>query len=255
MRALFLGTGTSVGVPQVGCRCEVCTSSDPRDKRTRPSLLLETGGKRLLIDIGPDFRAQMLREGIESVDAVLLTHAHADHILGIDDLRAVNNRTGRSIPIYATERTHAVVRRVFFYCFESDPYASRPRFEPRFFGEAPFEAEGVEAVPVRAIHGTMEVHGFRFGKFAYITDAKVIPPESLALLEGVEVLVLNALRFRYHPTHFSVDEACAVVEKVGPERAFLTHMGHGIMHGRDSARLPAGVEFAWDGLEIEIGDG
>lgn len=254
MKALFLGTGTSVGIPQIGCNCPVCMSPDTRNKRLRPSLLLEIKDKRILIDIGQDFRQQMLTHAINRLDAILLTHSHADHILGIDDLRSLNARMRRSVPIYASRITINAVERTFFYCFEKsdNDYASRPDFNLIEFGPGHFCIDGIDVIPIAVEHGSMQVSGFRFGDFAYITDAKHIPPESLAKLKGLDTLVINALRFTPHPTHFSVEEACSAIAQIAPKRAFLTHIGHGIDHGADSTHLPDGVEFAFDGLRLEI---
>ena len=253
MKALFTGTGTSFGIPRIGCNCETCISNDPRDNRLRSSILLTVRGKKILIDIGHDFRQQALRYGITRLDAILITHSHADHILGVDDLRALNVLSADTIPIYASAESLHTIKQVFFYCFTGDNSpSSLPVFEMRTFDDEPFEFEGISIIPVRVLHGSTITHGFRIGNFAYIVDAKQIPEQSVKLLKGVDTLVLNALRFRPHAVHFSVGEALSNLAALSPRRAFLTHMGHDILHARDSKKLPQGVEYAYDGLEIEI---
>lgn len=254
---IFLGTGTSQGVPVIGCDCAVCCSDDERDRRLRTSAMVEVGSKRFIIDAGPDFREQMLREEVSHITAILLTHKHKDHIGGLDDVRALNfvdyPREIHTVHIYGTHDTCDCVRKDYDYAFTENPYRGVPQIELHEFGAKPFEIEGVEIVPIKGEHSRFEVTGFRFGKLAYLTDFKSIAEEELQKLLGVEVLVVNALRFEPHDSHFSVDEALQLIEKVAPKRAYLTHMSHDIgLHGVANLRLPEGVEFAYDGLKIRL---
>lgn len=251
---LVLGSGTSVGVPMIGCRCKVCTSGDPRDKRSRPSVLLRLGEKRVLIDTSPDFRYQALRFNIDRIDAILYTHSHADHILGLDDVRPFNFIQKRDIPIYGTPQTLEVIERTFRYVFDSGPSeSSRPRLMRHAFSDEPISIAGIEFLPIRAAHGQSTVHGFRFGDSAYLTDHSEIPPESREKLTGLDVLFLDALRNNPHPTHSTVEESLKTVEALRPKRAFFTHISHDLGHAAVEERLPANVRIAYDGLEILIG--
>lgn len=260
MKLTFLGTGTSQGVPVIGCRCEVCTSADPRDSRLRTSAMVETRGVRLVIDAGPDFRCQMLRTGVRRIDAILLTHEHKDHIGGLDDVRAFNfvdYPTIHRVAIYAAPRTLAAVRKDFDYAFAQDKYRGVPEIELHEVDvKRPFSVEGVEVVPVAGHHSErFAVTGFRIGKLAYLTDFKTIDDAEVEKLRGVEVLVVNALRFESHDSHFNVAEALALIGRVGPNTAYLTHMSHGIgRHAATEPTLPSGVHLAYDGLQIEIND-
>lgn len=253
----FLGTGTSQGVPVIGCDCAVCCSLDERDRRLRTSAMVEVSGKRFIIDAGPDFREQMLREGVCHVTAILLTHKHKDHIGGLDDVRALNfvdyPDKIHTIHIYGSHDTCDCVRKDYDYAFSANPYRGVPQIELHEFGKEPFEIDGVEIVPICGKHSRFEVTGFRFGRVAYLTDFKEISNDEIAKLKGVEVLVINALRFEPHDSHFSVEEALDVAKKVAPKRTFLTHMSHDIgLHCVANLRLPEGAEFAYDGLKIEI---
>ncbi len=251
---LVLGSGTSVGVPMIGCRCKVCTSGDPRDTRLRPSVLLRLGEKRVLIDTSPDFRYQALRFGIDRIDAILFTHSHADHILGLDDVRPFNFMQRRDIPIYGTEETLKVIERTFRYVFDAAPTeSSRPRLSRHVFSDEPILAAGIAFQPIRASHGRGTVHGFRFGDCAYLTDHSDIPQESREKLTGLDVLFLDALRNNPHPTHSTVEESLQTVEALRPKRTFFTHISHDLLHAAVDARLPANVRVAYDGLEIPIG--
>lgn len=256
MTLSFLGTGTSQGVPVIGCRCEVCRSADPRDKRLRTSAMVEVGECRLIIDAGPDFRQQMLREGVSNISAILLTHKHKDHIGGIDDVRALNfvdYPTVRTVHIYASHDTAECVRKDYDYAFAKVPYRGVPNIALHEFDTAPFEVEGVEIVPIHGEHACFEVVGFRIGRLAYLTDFKKISESEKRKLEGVDVLVVNALRWHSHDSHLSVEEALHLVGEIKPQRAYLTHMSHEIgLHAEAEARLPQGVYFAYDGLKIEI---
>ncbi len=250
---MVLGSGTSTGVPTIGCRCEVCTSPDPRDKRLRPSVLVRYGGHGILIDTTPDFRTQALRAPIERVDAILYTHAHADHILGLDDVRPFNYRQRSAIPVYAAQETLDSIRRVFRYAFETEPaQTSVPRLNLHALDGEPFELLGLTITPLRVIHGDAEIFGFRFGAAAYITDQSGIPEATKAKLRGLDVLFLDALRHKPHPTHSTVAQSLQWVEELKPKRAFFTHICHDLGHAATEASLPPGVRLAYDGLEVVV---
>ena len=254
-RVTFLGTGTSHGVPVIGCDCAVCHSADPRDNRLRPSIVVEVPGHAsLLVDTTPDFRQQALRHGIRRVDAVLFTHAHADHILGFDELRRFNTLQGTSIPCYANGFCLDILKRTFYYVFDGLPRLGGgiPQVEIHEVVGEPFTASRVRVVPVPLWHGRMPILGFRLGTFAYLTDCNRIPDESWALVNGVDTLVIDALRDEPHTTHFTVAEALEAIERIAPRRAFLTHMTHDLGHAATSARLPTGVELAYDGLGLDV---
>jgi phosphoribosyl 1,2-cyclic phosphate phosphodiesterase len=249
----FLGTGTSHGVPMIGCRCGTCRSSDPRDRRNRPSIAFEmTGGVRVLVDTTPDLRTQALAFGIDRVDAILFTHCHADHVMGLDDVRRFNVLQKASIPCYGDARTVQELRRTFSYIFESrDEGGGLPQIQLYPIG-GPFCVGGEEVIPVPVLHGQRLVLGYRVRRFAYLTDCSAIPESSWALLEGIDTLVIDALRHRPHPTHFTVMEALAVAARLAPRRTWLTHICHDLPHADTNATLPSGVELAYDGLAIEI---
>jgi phosphoribosyl 1,2-cyclic phosphate phosphodiesterase len=248
-----LGSGTSVGVPTIGCHCAVCASADPRDKRLRPSALVSYGGRNVVIDTTPDFRQQALRAGLERLDAVLLTHAHADHIMGLDDVRPFNYGHKQGIPVYGSAETLATVRRVFEYIFSGREHDSHvPRLETHELDGGPFELFGLVVVPVPLWHGRTPVYGFRFGSAAYLTDHSAIPGESLELLRGLDVLMLDALRHRPHPTHTTLARALEYVEELKPRRAYFTHICHDLAHEATERELPPHVRLAYDGLEIQV---
>ena len=252
MRLTFLGTGTSTGVPTLACHCRVCTSRDPHDQRTRPSLLVEFGGRVLVIDTTPDFRAQALRENLERLDAVLFTHSHADHILGLDDVRSFYFRQQKPIPIYAEPYCMKEIHRTFKYIFDGDyPYGGIARLDPHVI-DGPFEVEGLKIVPVPVLHGNLPILGFRINGVAYLTDVSEIPEPSYPLLEGLEVLILDALRPRPHPTHLTVEQALSVMERLKVPRGYCTHIAHELGHEETNARLPSHVRLAYDGLQVEI---
>jgi len=252
IRITVLGSGTSVGVPMIGCHCAVCSSDDPRDKRLRPSIHIKYGDRGVMIDTTPDFRYQALRSQIERVDAILFTHSHADHVMGLDDVRPFNYRQGGVIPIHGSEETIGAIRRSFPYIFdEKFTEQSRPRLVTNVFG-GPFELFGMEFQPVRLCHGKGTVYGFRFGDAAYLTDHSDIPEESMKLLRGLDVLFLDALRHKPHPTHSTVERSLESVEKLAPRRAFFTHICHDLAHARTEEKLPAHVRLAYDGLQIDV---
>ncbi len=253
MKLRFLGTGTSTGVPEIGCKCEVCTSSDPRDSRLRSSALIDDGNTVILIDCGPDFRMQILKADVKKIDALLLTHKHYDHIVGIDDLRPFTS--AKELPVYADRETEMQIRSFFPYCFYKVKYPGVANIAVRpVVNNTPFKVGTVEVTPFRVFHGMMPITAYRFGKLAYITDMSYIEPSELEKLHGVEVLVMNALRFsKPHMTHQTVLEALAVVDKIKPREVYFTHMMHHIgLHAKIEKCLPPGVHLAYDGLEIEI---
>ena len=254
IRLLFLGSGTSYGVPMIGCDCAVCRSADPRDKRTRASALVRAGEKNILIDSSTDLRAQALRHNIRHVDAVLYTHSHADHLHGIDDLRSFSRRARKPIPAYGDAHTVSVIREHYAYIFEDKEFTlgwGIPRLELRVI-RSPSAICGVRVTPVPLLHGQRVILGYRIGGLAYLTDCSEIPEESLPLLKGLDMLVIDALRPRPHPTHFSIPEALQTIERLSPRRAYLTHMTHNVEHAATEATLPENVHLAYDGLEIEI---
>ena len=258
----LLGTGTSTGVPIIGCRCAVCASDDPRDRRTRTSAHVvahtDAGDVHLQIDAGPDFRRQALDHGVEAVDAVLVTHEHFDHVVGLDDLRPFFFENRAPIPVYASPRTAGVLGEMFAYIFRDGSYPGISRLELREV-DGPFVVAGrsvpearVEVVPVTALHGRLPVLGFRIGAFAYLTDVNAIPDAALARLAGVETLVLDGLRPEPHPTHFSFDEAAATAARIGARETVLVHMTHAVSHANADRQLPPGVRLAHDGMVLAV---
>ena len=251
LKITFLGTGTSMGVPTLGCPCAVCHSSDERDRRTRPSLLLGYDGRNVVIDTSPDFRQQMLREGVERVDAAVYTHGHADHILGLDDLRAYNFRQGQ-IPLYADASTQVILRKTFHYVFgDATPNSTIPLIQLHEISGA-FDLFGLKVEPLAVFHGEMEILGFRFGAAAYVTDFSEIPESSLDRLFGLEVLILSALRNTPHPNHSTLENSLLLVEQLKPKRAYFTHIAHDLPHEATNGRLPGHVRLAHDGLTFEV---
>jgi phosphoribosyl 1,2-cyclic phosphate phosphodiesterase len=248
-----LGSGTSVGVPTIGCHCAVCTSADPRDNRLRPSVLVSYEGRNVLIDTTPDFRAQALRARLDHLDAVIFTHAHADHIMGLDDVRPFNFRQKGQIPIYAAPETMTAIKRCFPYIFDGVKRESNvPQLDARLLDGTPFDLFGMEFLPVPILHGSQTIYGFRFGAAAYLTDHSDIPPASMNMLRNLDVLFLDALRYKPHPTHSTVDRAIQTAGELQPRRTYLTHICHDLGHERAESLLPPHVRLAYDGLELEV---
>lgn len=255
LRMEFLGTGTSQGVPVIGCRCAVCASADVKDKRLRSSVWLTLGDTRILVDAGPDLRQQLLRSGQDRLDGVLLTHEHMDHVAGIDELRAFNFAQGRAMDLFGLPRTLDAVRRMFHYAFSDVRYPGVPELNLVPVGEGPFKLGAARILPVEVMHEKLSVLGYRIGDLAYITDAKTITPAARERLRNLDVLVLNALRIDPHRSHLNLEEALAVVDELAPRRAFFTHISHLMGLHADVARgLPAGVQLAADGLVVESDD-
>lgn len=253
MKVTILGSGTSQGVPVIACDCEVCRSTDKRDKRLRCSAMIEIGDRKIVIDAGSDFRYQMLRAGVKDVRALLLTHEHKDHIGGLDDIRAFNWVKQGKVDVYSNRRTVEAVKRDYAYAFEEVRYPGVPDMDLHVVGEDPFYIDEVEVVPLTVMHYKLPVTAFRIGGFAYITDANYIPEEGMRKLEGVECLVIDALRRERHLSHFSLEEALEVIRRLGVKRAFLTHVGHQMGLTREVERtLPANVRLAYDGLTFEV---
>ena len=256
-RLTLLGTGTSFGVPQIGCQCPVCHSSDPRDHRFRTAALLETPVGSILIDTPPELRLGLLAAGVSRIDAVVFTHEHADHVAGIDDLRIFSVKNRAPLPVFASAATANFLTAGYRYIFDEDvvpiPGTSKPRLTiERVQAGTPFRAAGVEVLPIGFAHGPIEVLGFRVGRMAYLTDVKAVPDETLGLLRGLDLLVLNALWWRSHPTHLSIPEAIDTARRIGAQRTVLTHLTHETGHAELAAALPDGVEPGYDGLILEI---
>ncbi len=253
LRVIFLGTGTSHGVPMIGCACDVCASADPRDRRTRPSIAVQFDGHTVLIDTSPELRLQCLANDITRVDAILYTHPHADHVTGLDDLRRFNAMQKTALPCYGSPETLDVILRMFPYAFIDDP--KYPSAKPRLTlhaVEEPFDLFGTRVIPVPLLHGQMPILGYRLGRFAYCTDCSMFPEESWALLEGLDLLVLDALRRRPHPTHMNLEQALVAAKRIGARRTLFTHVAHELMHEQTIAELPPGMSLAYDGLVTDV---
>ncbi len=251
VKITFLGTGTSYGIPVIGCNCPTCTSSDPRDQRTRSSVLIEEGNANLLIDVTPEFRLQAVRTGINRVDAVLITHPHSDHIGGFDDIRPLCRK--KAMPVFGNEYTIDELRKRFDYIFrKTQEGGGKPKVLLEVIEGKPFRAGGVQVQPVPVFHGNLEITAYRIGPFAYVTDCSEMPPESVNLLKGCRVLVINGLRYRYHPTHLNIAGALEYIQRIKPERAFITHLCHDIPHQQLVKELPSGTAPARDGLEVIV---
>lgn len=254
MIVTFLGTGTSQGVPVIGCECPVCTSEDRKDKRLRSSIMVEADGKTLVVDTGPDFRYQMLREKVKTLDAVIFTHEHKDHIAGLDDVRAFNYRQGRAMDIYAHPRVQEALKRDFHYAFAEKKHYGIPLLDLHPIDkDAIFTAAGMKIQPIEVMHYMLPILGFRFGDFSYITDGKTISPAEKAKLKGTKILVLNALQKTSHISHFTLEEAIDLAREIGAEQTYLTHISHVLgKHADVNTELPAGIALAYDGLKIKI---
>lgn len=253
MKITCLGTGTSQGVPVIGCGCEVCRSLDYRDKRLRSSVHIEVNGISLVIDTGPDFRQQMLREGIQRLDAVVFTHSHKDHTAGLDDVRAYNFKQNMDMPVYGTRPVLEQLKVEFSYAFSDKKYPGIPQLKLHDLTEGEFEIHGVKIIPLPVMHLRLPVLGFRIGPFAYITDANEIPAETFGKLKGVKVLILNALQHEKHVSHFNLDEAVEVALKVGAEKTYFTHISHKLgLHKTVENELPGTIFLGYDGLAISL---
>jgi len=252
MKLTFLGTGTSTGVPSIACDCETCLSDDPRDKRLRTSILIEHAGKAILVDTSSDFRQQALRANISRLDAVLITHCHVDHVFGLDDIRPLNFRYG-AMPIFANEIAWIDLRRIFQYIFKPTHFGGGlPQLIPHtVYNNAPFCIGDIEITPLEVIHGKLPVIAYRFNDFAYATDLSFISEETIAGLQGLDVLVLDCVRLKPHSTHLGLNEALAYAERINAKQTYLTHLNHDVLYSRDARLLPDGVQFAVDGLVIE----
>lgn len=255
MKVTFLGTGTSQGVPVIGCTCEVCTSLDFRDKRLRSSIQVEISSRSFVIDTGPDFRQQMLRERVRRIDAILFTHAHRDHTAGLDDVRAYNFIQRMDMPVYGRQEVLDNLRIEYAYAFMKDSYPGIPRLLLNLIDNKPFSVDGVDIMPLEVLHLKMPVLGFRFGNFSYITDANFIPDSTIEKLKGTEVLVLNALQRKPHISHFNLEEALAMVERIKPVSTYLTHISHNLgMHADVAKELPKNVMLSYDGMQLDVKD-
>ena len=252
MKVTFLGTGTSQGVPVIGCQCHVCVSEDPKDKRLRSSVLLEIGETTLVIDTGPDFRQQMLRENVAKVDGVLFTHEHRDHIAGLDDIRAYNFILQKPMDVYAEERVFRALNYEFPYIFAEKKYPGVPQVNVNLISTYTFNINGIDIIPIRVMHYRLPVLGFRIGEFAYITDANYISEDEMEKLIGVKYLVINALRKEKHISHYTLEQALNIIRQLSPKRSYLTHLSHQMgLHESVQMELPANVQIAFDGLMIE----
>jgi len=253
IEATFLGSGTSHGVPVIACTCPVCQSADPKDKRLRSSLLLKINGINYVIDAGPDFRQQMLRENITTLRAILVTHEHVDHIFGIDDIRSFNWVQKHPTDIYAEKRVQKAIMRIFNYVFADNKYPGIPKMNLHNIDNNPFEIDGIEFIPIRCYHHKLLVYGFRIGDLTYITDTNFIPEKEIEKLAGTRILILNALRIEKHISHFNLEQAIEIIQKVNPERGYLTHISHRMgKHQYVQSILPSNVFLAYDGLTFSI---
>jgi len=253
LKVKILGTGTSQGVPVIACNCKVCQSTDPNDKRLRTAALIEVDGVNIVIDAGPDFRQQMLREKVNDIDAILITHEHRDHIAGLDDVRAFNFMNQKPVDIYAEKRVQEVIKEEFFYSFEENKYPGVPQINMNELTSEPFKIKGVTIIPIQVFHYKLPVFGFRIGDFAYITDANYISEEEKEKLHGTKYLVINALRKRKHISHYSLSESIDLIKELSPKRAYITHISHQMgLHHNVNEELPRGISLAYDGLRLEI---
>ncbi|HZY39802.1 MAG TPA: MBL fold metallo-hydrolase [Mucilaginibacter sp.] len=253
MTVTFLGTGTSQGVPVIACDCDVCTSADPRDKRLRSSVMIENDGKVIVIDSGPDFRCQMLRENVQRLDAIVFTHEHKDHIAGLDDIRAFNYKQQAPIDVYATKRVQEALKHEFHYIFADFKYPGIPQVTFHTIGDDPFFIGDLKFIPIEVMHYMLPVLGFRINDFTYITDAKTVAEKEVEKIKGSKILVINALQKQNHISHFTFDEAIAFARMIGAEKTYFTHISHRLgKHADISKMLPAGIELAYDGLKLVV---
>lgn len=253
MKVTFLGTGTSQGVPVIGCTCMVCKSLDFRDKRYRSSIHIQIGKLSLVIDTGPDFRSQMLRAGISELDAIVFTHEHKDHTAGLDDIRPFNFKQQKDMPVFGKRQVLDQLKREFAYVFTGKRYPGVPQVDTIEIEESPFTIEGVTITPIPVLHYKLPILGFRIGDFTYITDANYIPDESMRLMEGTEILVLNALQKESHISHFTLDEAVEMARKIGAKQTYFTHISHRLgLHNTVESELPEGIALAYDGLQLTL---
>jgi len=254
MKITFLGTGTSQGVPVIGCDCEVCTSTDPKDNRLRTSAMIEWKGKTIIIDAGPDFRQQLLRAKVSDVSAILMTHEHNDHIIGLDDVRPLNFKHKKHMTVYAEERVQKELKTRFSYIFEENPYPGAPRLIlQNIDNQRDVIIDDIFVKPIRAMHGTLPVFGFRFGEFTYLTDIKSIAEKELAKVKGTKFLAIDALHHSEHHAHLNLEQALALIKIIQPERAYLIHVSHRMgLAAKVNATLPEGVELAYDGLALNL---
>jgi len=249
----FLGTGTSQGIPVIACNCSVCKSNDPKDKRLRASIMVETLGKRIIIDSGPDFRQQMLRENVNDIDAIIFTHEHNDHVAGLDDVRAFNFVLHKRIDIYAEKRVQESLEREFAYIFAEDKYPGIPEIDMHLIENKLFKVEGIDVLPIRAQHYELPVFGFRMGNFAYMTDVKTIGDQEKTKIKGLDILIINCLRKEEHISHLNLKEALELIDELSPKQVYLTHMSHRFgLHSVEGPTLPNNVRIAFDGLKISL---
>ncbi len=251
MEAIILGSGTSQGVPVIGCTCKICQSDNEKDKRLRSSLLLKTGELNILIDAGPDFRQQMLREKIDKLDAIVFTHEHRDHIGGLDDVRAFNFRTHEPMQVYAEKRVEDFIRKEYSYAFTNTSYPGIPKLNFNTINENPFQISNIKITPIRAMHSKLPVLGFRIGDLTYLTDLNSISDKELKKIIGSETLIIDALRTKPHTSHFCLDEALQVIKQCNPEKAYLTHISHYLgLHNEMNTQLPENIKLAYDGMKL-----
>ena len=253
MNITLLGTGTSQGVPLIACNCAVCRSEDPRDKRLRSSVLIETAGKNIVIDAGPDFRQQMLTYQVEQLRAILITHEHVDHIFGLDDIRSYNWVQKQPMEIFGEKRVEIAIKRIFNYVFDKFQYPGIPQMNLTRIDNAPFLIDEINVIPIRGFHHKLPVYGFRIGDFAYLTDMNFVEPVEKEKLKGLKVLVVNALRKEEHISHYNLEQAVELIDELEPGEAYLTHLSHQMgLHKEVSAELPSGIYLAYDGLKLTI---
>ncbi len=252
MKIVFMGTGTSIGIPVPGCECNVCKSDNPKNKRNRPSLMIIHNNCNIIIDTPQEFRIQLIRENVKNIEAILYTHHHADHLLGLDDIRYYNVKYKRSIPIYANKETIKHIKTVFSYIFSPVQIGGGvPQIEINEV-KGKFSVCGIDFEPLKVMHGKLSILGYKWGKMAYITDASLLPEETIDAIMNLDILIINALKYKKHPTHFNVEEALDIIEKVKPKKAYLTHLSHDLEHEKLQSELPANVFVAWDGLSLKI---